>query len=318
MIRALAASGARCEEIPLEALTGERRRSGEFTWIDIDDAQPADLDLLRREFGIHDLVVEDLTRRHQRPKIDTYGGYYFLVIYTIDRTNGGLDLREVGILLGTDYLVTVHDGAIGEIAETRRRWQNQPDLAARGSGALLYILLDAIVDDYFPFMDSLSDRVDDIEEAVLNARVKRPVREIFALRRDTARLRRVLGPERDVINSLLRREIAPIDESLMVYYQDLYDHITRVMEQVDTFRDLLSGALDAHLASQSNRLNTTMQRLTAWTIILMSSTLVAGIYGMNFDRMPELGWALGYPFALTLMIAIALSLFIYFKRTDFL
>ncbi|HEX2173050.1 MAG TPA: magnesium/cobalt transporter CorA [Dehalococcoidia bacterium] len=318
MIKVLAARGDQCQELPEAEINAQRLQAGDFTWIDIHDPQPADLDLLHREFRVHDLVIEDIAKQHQRPKIDEYEGYYFLVMYTADRSGSTLELTELDIILGHDYLITIHDRPIDEIAAAQDRWQSHPEMISRGPGDLLYIILDAIIDEYFPCVDDLSDRVDEIEQAVLSASVKRPVREIFALRRDTARFRRVIGPERDVINALLRRETAQIDEYLTVYYQDLYDHVIRVIEQVDAIRDLLSSALDAHLAYQSNRLNTTMRQLTAWTIILMSVTLIAGIYGMNFEYMPELSWLLGYPWALGLMVGTGLAIYSCLRKADWL
>jgi magnesium transporter len=319
MIRSLAMRGNVCEEFALGGASARLKDPEQVVWIDLADPDQADFEFLRREFGFHELALEDASHHNQRPKIDEYQDFYFLVVYTVGQDSSSILWRELDIFLGRNYMVTVHDGEILAVGETQKRWANNPTgIASKGAGELLYVVLDAIVDQYFPVIDTLSDRVDDLEEAIFSGTNPQTLSEIFTLRKDMMQLRRIIAPAREVVNTLLRRDIPVIEEAHSVYYQDVYDHMIRIIEQVDTLRDLLNGALDAHLAMSSNRLNQTMRRLTAWTIILMSMALIAGIYGMNFELMPELTWPLGYLWSLGLMAFTAILLYGAFKRSRWL
>lgn len=307
-----------CRARTLDDLADQLARPDGLVWVDIGRSGNETVEFLRTRFGFHELALEDSVRRRQRPKIDEYEGYSFVVFYSARMVDAGLDLRQVDVFLGQNYVVTLHDGDFEEVHETQQRWLREPSLASKSTAELLYVLLDALVDRYFPVIDVLSDRVDDLEDLVLGQATADPVPELVRLRRQIMQLRRVLGPERDVLNTLLRRESWVLHENLVAYYQDVYDHILRVQDQVDMLRDLLGSTLDAHLVTVSNELNVVMRRLTSWTIILMSVALVAGIYGMNFQDMPELNWTVGYPFALGLMVTLGTGLFVFFRRRGWL
>jgi magnesium transporter len=312
------ANGLR-NDLPIESISDVVARDDSLLWIDVVDAREDELRLLGEEFHFHPLALEDALRRHQRPKLDHYDGLLFLVFYGLETENGRPRTREVDIFIGKNYLVTVHDGSLEALAETAARWcRNVETLGNRGIGLLVYSLLDALVDGYFPCLDDLGERVEELEDAVFARAEAATQAEIFALKKDLLAIRRVLGPERDVMNVLVRRDAPVFEDGVAVYFQDVYDHILRVTDAIDTYRDLLSSALDAYLSVTSFRLNEVVRRLTASSIILMSVTLIAGIYGMNFDRMPELGWTYGYPFALGLMVLVAGGLALLFKRIDWL
>jgi magnesium transporter len=289
-------------------------------WLDLENPSEEEIALLHDEFGFHHLAIEDATRAHERPKIDAYDNYYFLVLYAGFYEPGSNELRLEGLNLfvGPNYLVSVHRGAIRQVEDTRRRWQQAASPMGNTVGALLYSLLDAVVDDYFPLLDQLADRVEDLEDTIFNDFKEESIQEIFTLKKDLLRLRRVVAPERDVLNVLLRRELPVFRPDDTIYLQDVYDHIVRVTDSVDTYRDLLSSALDSYLSLQSNRLNQILKVLTIASISLMSAALIAGIYGMNFDYMPELRWRYGYPFALLLMVGVSLGLIAIFKRLKWL
>ena len=306
--------------LPLAQISDVLGDDGHVLWVDVDDPTPADLQLLGEEFGFHPLAIEDAARRHQRPKLDEYDGFYFIVFYGLAIDGGRPQTQEINLFVGKNYLVTVHKGAVATIAETAARWrQNVHQMgAARGIGLLVYSILDAIVDGYFPIVDDLADRIEEIETTVFDRHDIRAQEAIFRLKKDLLAVRRVLGPERDVMNVLVRRDTPIFGDAQVVYFQDVYDHILRVTDAVDTYRDLLSSALDASLSVTSNRLNQVMKTLTASSIILMSMTLVASVYGMNFDHMPELHWLFGYPWALGLMTAIGVSVYALFRRIDWL
>ncbi|MCC7106387.1 MAG: magnesium/cobalt transporter CorA [Chloroflexi bacterium] len=289
-------------------------RADTIFWLDAADPGQEELEVLQREFGLHELVVEDLVRRRQRPKMEMYDRYIFAVFY------GARDpsLYEVHMLIGSNYLLTVHQGQADELADVADRWQRQAPRLAPDVGVLVYNLLDTLVDSYFPVVDNITEQVDDLEEEILRSRSPLQVRDLLDLRRDLLRFRRVLSPQRDALNVLARRDDPLFGGDTVVYFQDVYDHSLRLLESVDLLRDLLSGALEVHLSSVSNRLNESVLRMTALTIILMSVTLIAGVYGMNFDVMPELRWLLGYPYSIGLMALIGCVLTWWFKRIGWL
>ncbi|CAA9538926.1 MAG: Magnesium and cobalt transport protein CorA [uncultured Thermomicrobiales bacterium] len=318
-----ASANGKLTDLAPERISDTLAQGCELLWVDVDRPTPNDLRLLGEEFSFHPLAIEDASKRHQRPKVDPYDDFLFVVFYAMENdvdvtgpTAGGrLRTVELGLFIGPNYLVTVHDGEVTPLTEVAKRWrENIGLLGQRGVGVLVYSLLDAVVDAYFPVVDAVTGQVDELEVSIFEDDSRDALRDILTMRRDLLALRRVLGPERDVMNVLIRRDIPYFDSATVVYLQDVYDHILRVTDAVDASRELLAGALDAQLSVTSNRLNQTMRTLTASSIILMSMTLVAGVYGMNFVRMPELEWRFGYPFALILMVTVGLVIFGLFRR----
>ena len=315
-------------------------------WLDIDTAVTRDLGLLQREFGFHALAVEDALRPHQRAKIETYDGYTFLVFYTVamrqrarqtfraqarrraeqreqdgpptDAAPNLIELHQVAMFVGPNYLVTVHRGPLRQLDEVSKRWHDNIRRIDRSIGALAYSLLDAIVDDYFPVIDDIADLVEDVEQSVFEDFDESALEEIFTLKKALLNMRRVVAPERDVLNVLIRRDAPVFGEASLLYFQDVYDHVVRVSDSLDIYRDLLSSALDAYLSMASNRLNQVMKTLASWTIPLMAGALLAGIWGMNFAYMPELDWRIGYPLALGVVAGTILLIAAYFRHKHWL
>ena len=289
-------------------------REGTLVWVIAsapDDARIADLG---REFRLHPLALEDLRKQRQRPKLDAYERQHMIVCYeAVPGTPGGLS--EIHVFVAARWLLSVHWGPTPMLDAERQRIAEGRGGTAETTGHLLYRLLDAAVDSYFPELDTISDRIDALEYRVLEEEADRQsLAEILSLKRRLLELRRVLAPMRDVANSLLRRDLEIVDEASVPYYQDLYDHLVRVLDQLDVYRDLLATVLDARLTVASNNLNAIMKRLTAFTVILMVPTLIAGIYGMNFEIMPELEWPFGYPLALAIMAAAVVISVTFFRR----
>ncbi len=297
----------------------------EIIWLDVEAPNAEEIKKLSDKFKIHPLAIEDISKAHQRPKIDIYDDFYFIVFYDIDYVEEGnlLDEHELAIIIGKDFLITVHHEPIEEIAEVATRFRRNAKEIERGIGVLLYSLLDTIVDHYFPVLDRIGERIEELEAQVIeysDGENAAGIRDIFSLKRELVHLRRQLAPQRDATAVLARRELPIISEATGVYFQDLYEHVLRVTDAIDVYRELLNGVFDAYLsinsnklATASNNLNSVMKRLTSYSIILMSVTLIAGIYGMNFDNMPELHWQLGYPFSLVLMLVVAATLALIFK-----
>ena len=305
-------------------------RADELMWIDVTDPTPEDYELLAQRFDLHEMVVEDIKAREGRPKLHDYNEYLYLIFHALEHSKDGdcgdddlesqhcvIHLQEIDCLVGPDYVVTLHPDALKPFDDLRSRWQHNPQLMQSGAGYLLYELMDEILDDYFPVLDSLDERIDDFEDRLFQEFEDKLSADIFSLKRSLLQVRRIAGPTRDVINVLLRRD-ADSGGKHFAYFQDLYDHANRIVDMVDSFRELLSGALDAYLAMASNRMNAIMKTMTAASIILLVPTLIAGIYGMNFENMPELKMPFGYYGALGAMATTIIGLVIYFRRKGWL
>jgi magnesium transporter len=295
-----------------------------LVWLDIVDPTPDDLELLVREFGVHHLAIEDLRNRGQRAKLDTYDDRHVVVAYEAVARNAGpegdaadVTFAELHLFAGPGYLVTARWAPSPAIEVTRGRFERRAEVVGSSVGGLLYAILDAVVDGYLPVIDALNDRLDELQPALLmNAADQESLHRLLSLKRTMLKLRHVAAPLREVANALLRREAALIDDEAAPYYNDLFDHLVRVLDSLDLLRDLGAVTLEANLAATNNSLNQVVKRLTAVTVILMIPTLIAGIYGMNFEFMPELEWVLGYPFALGLMVVAVLVALTYFRRHD--
>jgi len=291
--------------------------SAPLVWIDVACPGPAEEEFLRDRLHFHPLAVEDCVRGRQRPKLDRYPGYFFLVMYaaSVNAERERMALHEVHMFLGRRYIVTVHDHKVQEFGEVLARWRANT-ASFRTVGALAHAIMDLIVDHYFPVADHFADRVEELEASAFERphEASAGLERLLGVRRELTIFRKVLGPQRDVMSTLLRRDLPFLSADLLLYFQDVHDHLMRVVEELDTLRDLLSGAMEAQLSAASNQLNVTMRVMAAWSIILMAVTLVAGIYGMNFHIIPELTWRYGYLWALALMVGIGLGLFAYFRR----
>jgi magnesium transporter len=289
-------------------------------WADVSDPTSSDFEELAEEFGFHHLSIEDCQNAHQRPKVEEYPGYYFMVLYEAELagSNDRLELRELNIFLGKNYLVTVHSRPIRAIETAKRLWHEWMDRAEHGSGLVAYLLIDAIVDDYLPLLDIISERMDDLEDSIFGEFRAEAIQEIFSIKKKLLYLRRSITPLRDVFNTMLRREQPIFPRETHVYFQDVFDHLIRVADTIDTLRDMLSSTMDAYLSVSANRMNQVMKRLTSISTILMSVTLIAGIYGMNFIFMPELRWRFGYVFALLSMVVVGLALYVYLKKVKWI
>jgi magnesium transporter len=302
---------ASAAEIPSDA-------ASPLVWIDVSAPGEREATFLQEQLGFHPLAVEDTIRGRQRPKLDRYPGYFFLVFYAaaVNPGRGRMALHEVHVFIGRRYIVTVHDHEISPFHEVLVRWRaNRTGFTTVGS--IAHAIIDTIVDGYFPVLDHFADRVDDLEGRIYSTERSSGIsglEEILGMRRELTTLRRVLGPEREVLGTLVRRDLAFLSPDLLLYFQDVYDHAIRVVEETEALRDRLGMVIDAHMSVSSNQLNETMRVMAAWSIILMAMAWIAGIYGMNFAVMPELHWRYGYGWALVVMCSVGASLFMYFRR----
>ncbi|HZS79423.1 MAG TPA: magnesium/cobalt transporter CorA [Ktedonobacteraceae bacterium] len=295
-----------------------RKNPETLLWLDLQNPSEEELQQLGQEFHLHPLAIEDAHREHQRPKVEEYENFYFVVFYSVGwRKDGqGLDVCELDMFLGKNYLITVHNGHINELDEVEQRWTRNAKQLEWGVGVLLYTLLDSIVDNYFPVVDQLVTQAEELEDRLFSGSVRQAAftQELLNLRKQFLALRRIASPERDVLNMLTNRDNPIFDEHALLYFRDVYDHITRLADTVDLYRDQLSSTMDANLSIVSNDLNKVMRTLTSASIILMVDSLLAGIWGMNFVNIPELHWQYGYFAALAVMIVLSILLLLFFRR----
>lgn len=289
------------------------------SWLDISDPGPHDLDLIAQELDLHPLAIEDTIHRHQRPKIEDYESHYFLVFFALETLQGdAVRDVEVSIFLAKNVVVTVHEGDFRARVAVEKRYRE----GKLGTpGLLLHALLDTMVDEYFEVVDGFGDRVEVLEELVLDPSTRghqTSMSELFHMKRDLLRIRQRIAPEREVLSVLVRGDIRELREpGRRAYFQDVYDHIVRVTDEIDTFRELTSNVIDAHLAAASNRLNEILKVLTSGATILLVVTLVTSFFGMNFEAIPFGSTGLFW-LAMAFMAASTGLLALYFKRRGWL
>ena len=292
---------------------------GSRVWLDLEDPTDEELALIREEFGLHELAIEDSRHRGQRSKVEFYEGYFFLVLHALSiGAEGELVDSEIHSFAGHRFLITLRYPPAFEVTEVLRRWDRQTQLSREGGAFLLYVLIDEVVDDYFKVIERFEDVSEEIEDQVFGEEVPDDIQaRIFRLKREVVQFRRAVMPLREVLD-LMREQPGFVPDQLQPYYRDVADHVIRSLEFAENLRELLTALLEAQLSQVSNRLNQVMKQLTSWAAIILVPTLIAGIYGMNFDHIPELHWLMGYPFALGLMVVSAVSLWFVFRRRDWL
>ena len=246
--------------------------------------------------------------------------YYFVVFYAAayNAEEDHIEAHAISMFIGANYLVTVHTGSVSHIADTIARWRAPRSPLSHRISVLVHALLDAMVDDYFPLMDQVADRVENLEDIIFVEFDEGSIQTMFRLKKDLLSMRRIVAPERDVLNVLLRRQLPIFALEDMAYLQDVYDHIVRVTDSIDTYRDLLSSALDSYLSLQGNKLNQIMKTLTIASIILMTAAMITGFYGQNFKFFPSMDWRIGSFWSLILIAAATLALVVYFRRKKWL
>lgn len=296
-----------------------------ITWVDVTGL--GDLNAVRRiaeEFGLHPLELEDIVHTHQRPKIERYAEHYFIVARQL-AVGSGWESEQLSLLLGRDFVLTFQERE-GDCLDPVRERIRREGTRLRTSGAdyLAYAIVDAVVDHYFPVLDQLGERLDALEERALSHPGRDAVGQIQEVRHGLLAVRRAIWPLREEVASLLREPTGAITQETAVYFRDTYDHIVQLIELVEIFREIATGLMELQFSGMAQRTNETMRVLTIIATIFIPLSFIASVYGMNFDRetsrwnMPELGWSLGYPFALGLMLAVALGLLAFFRRKGWL
>ena len=298
----------------------ERHQPGKFVWIGLYEPTEEEFASLRREFKLHPLAVEDAIHAHQRPKLEVYEGMLFIVLKTaryVDPTEV-IELGELLVFLGDDFIITVRHGEASSLKPVREDLENDPKHLRRGPGAVLHAILDRVVDDYQPAIEGLETDIDQVEEELFSAGRSNPAERIYRLQREVLSFRKATAPLVDPVARLAEGKYAHIHPEIHEYFRDVNDHLMRARDQLDAMRDLLGSSLQANLAQVSVRQNDDVRRISAWVAIAAVPTAIAGIYGMNFEHMPELKWGVGYPGVLLLMASICGFLYFRFKRAGWL
>ncbi len=287
-------------------------------WYTIDGVHDVEiLKTIGENFGLHPLVVEDISNTTQRPKLEGFDGYYFLAtkMITYDPRSSKLKSEHVSVVFGQGFVLLFLQDPGDLFAPIRNRLEaGKGKIRESGSDYLTYALVDAIVDYYFHVLEDIGDRIEQLEDEVVSQPTARTLRTIHHVKRELISLRRSIWPMREVVNAMIRDESPLISKGVKIFLRDLYDHTVHVIDSVETMRDLITGTLDIYLSSVSNRLNEVMKVLTVMSSIFIPLTFIVGVYGMNFQYMPELTWRWGYPAVWLFMIALSFVLLALFKR----
>jgi magnesium transporter len=318
--------GRRHDPADPDAALAEATARGGFVWLGLYAPTEEELGAIAEQYGLHPLAVEDAVFAHQRPKLERYDDGLFMVLKTatyvehdkLTATSEVVDTGEVMVFLGTHYVITVRHGEHGELADLRRSLEHQPDLLCQGPAAVLYAVADRVVDDFVDVAAAVEEDVDELEASVFSTERTDDIGRLYQLKRELMSLRRAVSPLEVPLQKLAGRQVEGIPEAMRSYFRDVEDHTIRVRDQVAGLDELLTSILQASLARTSQADNEDMRKISAWAGIIAVPTAIAGIYGMNFEHMPELGWRYGYLFVLLVILGTCLLLYRGFKRNGWL
>jgi magnesium transporter len=306
-------------ELKLDDAFEACRSDDSFAWIGLHEPSEAEFEAVRREFELHDLAVEDAIKAHQRPKLEVYGESLFIVLKTARylEDSDAIETGEIQIFIGDGFIITVRHGETA-LHDVRLKVEQDPELLRAGPGAALYAIVDRVVDDYLPVVEALDQQVRSVEVEVFSDARTNPAERIYRLKREVLELYDVAAPLGDPLGRLEAVDFPLITEELKPYFRDVADHVQRYVREIEAFRELLTSILAANLTQVSVRQNDDVRKISAWAAIVAVPTLITGIYGMNFQHMPELGWTFGYPLALAAMVTVSFVLYRMFSRAGWL
>jgi magnesium transporter len=298
-----------------------------FVWIGLYEPDEREFDSVAREFNLHELAVEDAIKAHQRPKLEVYDDTLFVVLKTARylEADETVEFGEIMLFIGPQFVVAVRHKPASELRGVRKEIESRPDLLRFGPGAVLYAILDRVVDDYLPVIEGLDQDIKEVEKQVFSEGGHNPAERIYMLKREVIEFHQSTAPLAEPLDRLVRGQVPLLHQEMPEYFRDVQDHLLRVVEQVSGFRELLTSVLQANLTQVAllqnevgMRQNADMRKISAWVAIVAVPTMLAGIYGMNFEHMPELRWVLGYPLALLAMLLACVALYRAFKRNGWL
>jgi magnesium transporter len=313
--------GRRIATIPIEDISEHLGESSGFVWIGLHDPSGAILKQIQEEFQLHELAIEDAHRAHQRPKLETYDETLFIVVRTaqIKDQSRQIEFGETHFFVAKNFIVSIRHGSSRAYSDVRSRCESTPQLLRKGPGFALYAVMDSIVDGYFPVIESLGEELEVLEERIFSERPSRETtKQIYDLKRQLVEVKRAISPLMDMCTRLMRFDLEVIPEDTRPYFRDVYDHVIRINEMVDSTREILATALEANFSLISISENEIQKRFAGWAAILAVPTMIAGIYGMNFKFMPELNWYYGYPVIISSIVILCGLMYSAFKRAGWL
>jgi magnesium transporter len=306
------AKGRKIGDIEIEEISDVLEQETAFVWVGLHDPSEELMRKIQEEFNLHDLAVEDAHRAHQRPKVEAYGDSLFVVLHTAQKVEGEVRFGETHIFIGPKYVVSVRHGTSLTYRPVRARCESAPYLLRKGPAFVLYAIMDFVVDNYIPIVSEFEDELDQLEADIFKGQGGRRLTErIYESKRELMGLRRAIWPLMEVCNGLMRFDVALIPEDTRPYFRDVHDHVIRLNENIDNMREALATALNVNLSLTAVGQNEVMKKLAGWAAILAVPTMVGGIYGMNFEHMPELEWKYSYP---VVMAAVATVCLLIYKR----
>ena len=311
--------GRKISDAGLKDIREALEQPDQFVWLGLHEPDNELMLKVQKEFGLHDLAIEDAHRAHQRPKVEEYGNTLFIVLRTARMKDHLIEMGETHFFMGTNFLISIRHGSSKSYSEIRSRCESTPQLLRKGPGFALYAVMDSIVDQYFPVIDELESELAAVEEKIFDEKFRREtITKVYELKRQVLDVKRAVSPLIDISNRLMRFDLKLIAEETRPYFRDVYDHAIRINEMIDNQRELLSSAMETNFSLLSISQSEISKRFAGWAAIIGIPTMVAGIYGMNFKYMPELDWPLAYPLVLTLTFSICAYLYYRFKKSGWL
>ena len=312
-------NGAKLADIPVANISDYMARPGCFVWVALHDASAEELDEMKHEFGLHELAVEDARHGHQRPKIEEYGDSLFAVLHLLEPMPDGLNVGEVDVFVGPNYVLSVRNRSKTGFLGVRERCEREPELLRIGSGFVFYALMDAVVDRYFPIIDGLEVELEAIEQQIFTkGAAKTSIQQLYALKQRAMVLKHAVSPLLEAASKLYGGRVPHICAGVQDYFRDVVDHLSRIEASIDSIRDTIGTAIHVNLSMVTIEEAEVTKRLASWASIFAVCTAFAGIWGMNFQHMPELHWQYGYAAALTLIASTCGYLYHRFRRAGWL
>jgi len=311
--------GQKLQDISIEAISDYLATPGCFVWVALKDPTPEELNAMREEFDLHPLAVEDAHHGHQRPKIEEYGNTVFTVLHAPQLRGKALQVGEIHLFVGRNFVLSVRNKVDQNFTVVRERCEREPHLFSQGAGFVFYALMDAVVDRYFPIVDALETELETVEERIFSkGEARTNIEQLYALKRKVMRVKHVVAPLLEAVMKLHGGRVPEVCAKTQDYFRDVADHLTRLNTSIDGIRDTISTAIQVNLSMVAIHESEVTKKLAAWAGIFAVATAFAGIWGMNFNHMPELHWRYGYPTALGLIAASCVGLYIRFKRARWL
>jgi magnesium transporter len=312
-------NGQKLADISVAAISDWLAKPDCFIWVALRDASPAELAQMQQEFDLHPLAIEDALRGHQRPKIEEYGDMVFVVMQLLEMQNDNVQVGEVAVFVGRNFVMSVRRGSQQNFLGVRERCEREPELLRQGAGFVAYALMDTVVDRYFPLVEALEADLEEVEGQIFDRGIARwNIERLYALKHTSATLRHAVVPLLEVVGKLHGGRVPAVCQASQEYFRDVHDHLARINGAIDAVRDTITTAIQVNLSLVTIEESEVTKRLAAWAAIFAVSTALAGIWGMNFEVMPELKWTYGYPMALSIIASIAGFLYWRFRKRGWL